>query len=107
MKGHKKHHAGGGRTDIKVAGNPDVFKEAEGKEPYDKGDEKKHGGRAKKHHRKDGGKVVGLMTGGAVKQRADRPQRKSGGRVGSDRMPMSSAHHSASAEKLPKSTGGN
>ncbi len=105
MKGHKKHHAGGGRTDMWVSGNPDVKKEAEGKEPYDKGDEKKHGGRAKK--RKTGGKVVGLMTGGAVKARADRPQRKSGGRVGSDRMPMSSAHHTSSAESKPRESGGN
>jgi len=33
--------ARGGRTDMKVAGNPDVFKEAEGEEDYAKGDERK------------------------------------------------------------------
>lgn len=110
--GHKKHHAGGGRTNMVASGNPDVIKEAEGKEDYAKGDEKKHGGRAKhhgKHHRAAGGKVtaLGLMTGGAVRPRLDRPGRKSGGRVGSDRSPLSSAHHSGSSESLPREQGGN
>ena len=49
MKGAKGHHHGkrasGGRTDMWVSGNPDVKKEAEGKESYDKGDERKHGGK--------------------------------------------------------------
>lgn len=76
---HKK--AGGGRLDMKVSGNPDVFKEAEGKESYAKGDEKKRGGRAK-HKRAEGGKVLGLMTGGGVKHRADKPAFKRGGHVG-------------------------
>ena len=55
MKGHKGHHkkASGGRTGLVAAGNPDVLKEAEGKEDYAKGDERKRGGRAKK---KNGGK---------------------------------------------------
>lgn len=107
---HGKHKASGGRTDMKVAGNPDVFKEAEGEEPYDKGDERKHGGKVKhkkKHERAAGGKVIGLMTGGAVKPRGDRPARKSGGRVGSDMSPMSSAHKTSESESLPKSSGGN
>jgi hypothetical protein len=106
---HKK--ASGGRTDMKVSGNPDVFKEAEGKEDYAKGDEKKHGGKVK---RAIGGKVnagvgkdIGLMTGGAVRPRLDRPGRKMGGRVGADRSPLSSAHNSTSAETLPKESGGN
>ena len=111
MKGHKsehhKHHkkASGGRTGLVAAGNPDVLKEAEGKEDYAKGDERKHGGRAK-HKRAAGGKVIGLMTGGGVKPRMDRPARKSGGRVGSDRSPMSSAFKSSSAEKMPKEQDG-
>ena len=99
VDGHHKHHghhkAKGGRTHMWVSGNPDVEKEAEGKEPYAKGDERKHGGRMhKKHKRATGGKVValGLMTGGAVRPRLDRPGRKSGGRVGADRSPLSSAH---------------
>lgn len=99
---HKK--ASGGRTDMLVAGNPDVVKEAEGKEDYAKGAERKRGGKVK---RKTGGKVIGLMTGGAVKPRMDRPARKSGGRVGSDRSPMSSAHTSSSPDSLPKESGGN
>lgn len=106
MKGHKGNHhkrADGGRTNMWVSGNPDVKKEAE---------EKKSGGRAK-HKRAAGGKVtedkataLGLMTGGAVRPRLDRPGRKMGGRVGSDRSPLSSAHNAGSAESLPKSQGG-
>ena len=109
-----RHKAGGGRTDEWVSGNPDVKKEAEGKEPYDEGDEKKHGGRAKKRAaggraaiNQAVGKVLGLMTGGAVKPRMDRPGRKMGGRVGSDRSPLSSANRSTSAESMPKENGGN
>ena len=110
MKGHKSVHHGkhhgvhhyhdvdevhhhnrkdGGRIKMKVSGNPDVFKEEEGKEPYAKGDERKRGGRAK--HRKTGGKVLGLMTGGAVRPRLDRPGRKRGGAVGADQSPLSTA----------------
>jgi hypothetical protein len=112
MKGHKsehhKHHkhekAGGGRIGMVAAGNPDVIKEAEGKEDYAEGDEKKHGGKVKmhKHKRKAGGKVLGLMTGGGVKPRADRVARKRGGMVGSDKSPMSSAFRTAKAEDEPK-----
>lgn len=101
MKGHKAHHHGhkkaeGGRTEMKVSGNPDVFKET-------KGPEFKHGGRAKKHRANGGkvagvagdggGKILGLMTGGAVRPRLDRPGRKMGGRVGADKSPLSTAHH--------------
>ena len=111
MKGHKsehhKHHkkASGGRTGLVAAGNPDVLKEAEGKEDYAKGDERKRGGRAK-HKRAAGGKVIGLMTGGGVKPRMDRPARKSGGRVGSDRSPMSSAHGHAKPGTAPEEQSG-
>ena len=122
MKGAKGHHHGkrhkkasGGREEMWVSGNPDVEKEAEGKEPYAKGDEsgeghgqkgakgphKKHGGRAK--HHKDGGKVLGLMTGGPVRPRLDRPGRKVGGRVGSDRSPLSTAHRTSGSNAHPES----
>jgi hypothetical protein len=108
---HKHHHRkGGGRTGLVASGNPDVIKEAEGKEPYDKGDERKHGGKVKKHHRATGGKVAAppqmLITGGGVRPRLDRPGRKMGGRVGADRSPLSSAHKSGSAESMPKSQDG-
>ncbi len=105
---HKK--AGGGRTNMVASGNPDVIKEAEGKEDYAKGDEKKHGGRMKKRAaggKVDAGKSIGLMTGGAVRPRGDRPGRKMGGRVGADRAPLSSAHSSGASESLPRSDGGN
>jgi hypothetical protein len=84
-RGHKKRE-GGGRLDMKVSGNPDVFKEAEGKEPYDKGDERKRGGKVKKHDMHPEGKMA--------RHRHDRPARRSGGRVGADKNPLSSAHHS-------------
>ena len=113
MKGHKsehhKHHkAGGGRLDMVASGNPDVIKEAEGKEDYAEGDEKKHGGKVKmhKHKRKAGGKVLGLMTGGGVKQRFDRPGRKRGGAVGADKSPLSTAFHSSKSEAEPKEQDG-
>jgi hypothetical protein len=111
MKGHKsehhKHHkASGGRTGLIASGNPDVIKEAKGEEDYAKGDEKKHGGKVKKHKRKDGGKVLGLMTGGAVKPRMDRPGRKRGGAVGADRSPLSTAHMHAKPGTAPEEESG-
>ena len=100
--GHKSHHhgkhhkAGGGRIGLKAEGNPDVFKEAEGKESYAKGDEKKHGGKVHKHHRKHGGHVPDghEMHGHHAHHRPDhKPRgRKRGGGVGADRSPLSTAH---------------
>ena len=95
-----RHKEKGGRVGLKAAGNPDVFKEAEGKEDYAKGDEKKRGGKVK-HKRASGGKVIGLMTGGGVKPRLDRPGRKRGGGVGSDRSPLSTAHHHGKVGSAP------
>jgi hypothetical protein len=59
--------------------------ESEAKDEEDGGEMKK-GGRVKK--RADGGKVEGCSP----KMRLDRAKRKSGGRVGSDMSPFSSAH---------------
>ena len=56
---------------MKVSGNPNVFKEAKA--------------------RKKGGKVC-APEGGMAKMRKDRPRRASGGKVGSDKNPFSSAH---------------
>lgn len=76
--------AGGGRVGMKAAGNPDVFKEAEGEESYDKGDERKRGGKVKKKEMHAEGKKA--------HHRMDRPKRARGGGVGgSDRHPFSSA----------------
>lgn len=92
MKGKKK--ADGGRTNMRVSGNPDVFKEA---------DERKKGGKVKRATggKVPEGKVVGLMTGGGVRPRLDRPGRKSGGRVGADKSPLSSANRTVAAETTP------
>ena len=88
-----RHLKKGGRVGMVVSGNPDVLEEAHDKH----GTAKKHGGRAKHHHRATGGKVLGLMTGGGVRPRLDRPGRKRGGGVGSDKSPLSSAHLGGSA----------
>lgn len=56
---------------MKVSGNPNVFKEAK--------------------QRKKGGKVC-APEGGMAKARMDRPRRASGGGVGADKHPFSSAH---------------
>ena len=90
---HKR--ASGGRTDMWVSGNPDVKKEAE---------ERKQGGKVK---RATGGKVIGLMTGGGVRPRLDRPGRKSGGRVGSNLNPLSTAHSTSSSAGAPHENDGN
>ena len=89
MKGKKRADGGGV---MKVSGNPNVFKEAA---------ERKKGGRAR---RADGGAVkdVGYMSGGAVRPRLDRPGRKSGGRVGANKAPLSTAHATTGAESTPK-----
>lgn len=98
MKGKKRADGGGV---MKVSGNPNVFKEAA---------ERKKGGRAK---RADGGgvaapegKSIGLMTGGAVRPRLDRPGRKSGGRVGANTSPLSTAHGTTSPSSTPKAQEG-
>ncbi len=74
MKGKKDCKAGGGGV-MKVSGNPNVFEEAAEKH--------KKGGRVKKGLSAEGGKSA---------HRMDRPKRASGGRVGSDKNPFSSAH---------------
>lgn len=82
----KKCKAKGGP--MLVAGNPNVVGEAREKKNGDEG--RKDGGAVK---RKKGGKVLGLMTGGGVRPRLDRPGRKSGGGVGANRSPLSTAHN--------------
>jgi hypothetical protein len=97
MKGKKR--AGGGGI-MKISGNPNVFKEAA---------ERNKGGRVK---RAAGGSVagvgkdVGFMSGGAVRPRLDRPGRKSGGRVGANKAPLSTAHGTTSAESTPRTQEG-
>lgn len=64
---------------MKVSGNPNVFKEAK--------------------QRKKGGKVCGSPDGAMAKKRMDRPRRASGGKVGADQHPFSSAHRVSKAER--------
>ena len=96
---------GGGtsRLRMKASGNPDVFKEAEGKEEY-----AKRGGRMGKKHRKEGGRLVQFMAGGTVKPRMDKAPRgrRRGGGVGADTSPLTSAYRVSSAEKMPKEQDG-
>jgi hypothetical protein len=89
---HKVKKATGGITTnggytANAGGNPEVIKEAEEK--------------------KKGGKVMGKMQGEMSRHRLDRPGRKTGGRVGADRSPLSSANKTGSAPAEPKEqTGG-
>lgn len=89
MKGKKKSSGGG---IMKVSGNPNVFKEAA---------ERKKGGRVAGPP-----KFVGFMTGGSVKPRLDKAMRKSGGRVGADKSPLSSANATSSPSPTPHSQQG-
>ena len=93
-KGCKSGGGGiGGRKGMWVSGNPDVKKEAEGEEPYDRGDERKRGGKVKKKEVHAEGKKP--------HHRMDRPKRARGGKVhGSDQAPFSSAR-SPSKGELP------
>ena len=81
MKGRK----GGGRLPMKAAGNPNVFKEAE---KEGEGGSRKRGGKVHKMH--------GAMS----RHRLDRPGRKRGGGVGSDKSPLSSAHKVAPKDEV-------
>lgn len=77
--------SGGSAPDI-VSGNPNVLKEAKAR---------KRGGAVEPSPK------VLKMYGGSVAKRLDRPGRKRGGGVGSDKSPLSSAHGSTGAESKP------
>lgn len=81
-KMEKECRAKGGRVGMVVSGNPDVLEEAHEKH--------KKGGRVKKKHEMH-------AEGKKAHHRMDRPKRASGGRVGSDKNPFSSAHKGGSA----------
>lgn len=83
----RKCKSKGGAAPQLVSGNPNVVSEAKEKKNGDKG--RKSGGAVKE--RKRGGKVLGYMTGGGVRPRLDRPGRKSGGGVGANTSPLSTA----------------
>lgn len=83
MKGKSKNEAGGVKPktskEDKAGGNPFVFAE----------DKKKSGGMVKKHKEEK-------MQGAKAKHRLDKPGRKTGGRCGADKSPLSSAHSGSS-----------
>lgn len=85
---HKKKASGGSITmsggSVDGGGNPNVVKEA--------------------HEKKKGGRVHLSMKGAKAKHRLDRPGRKSGGRVGADKSPLTGAHKDAGGAKTD--TGG-
>lgn len=60
-----------------------------GGKPEEEAEERKAGGRAKKH--------VGAVKGEHAKARADHKPRKNGGRVGADKNPFSSARNGSPA----------
>ncbi len=78
----------GGRIGMVASGNPEVLAEAKDADDGVTTGLKK-GGKAKK--RKSGGMVMG---GAKAATRHDRPGRKTGGAVGANRTPMSTAHSS-------------
>lgn len=82
MKG-KKHRAGGGVV-VKDASPKDIYAGA-ASNVVKEADERQKGGVVRK--RKEMGKPDGKLT----KMRLDRPGRKTGGRVGADRSPLSAA----------------
>ena len=110
MSMHIHHHKKkGGRTEEWVAGNPDVKKEAFEDEDGAETGHKKGGKVKKKEKRATGGKVLGLMTGGGVRPRLDRPGRKRGGAVGANTSPLSTAHgggHGTDGSSSPQDTYG-
>jgi len=85
MKARHKR-AEGGKVKAYDAQGSNVEKEAEERKRGGKVDcppERKHGGKVKEEHR---------VEGKLAKMHMGRPGRKSGGRVGSDKSPLSSAH---------------
>lgn len=113
--GHKKHHRDeGGRIGLVASGNPDVLKEAK-EMTSGNTEERKHGGKVKKHkhlghaegekgkHRRDrahGGKAHhGMHHGMHHEGHHMKHHRAKGGRVGSDKSPLSSAHHGGATDE--------
>lgn len=95
MKHHmrKKHAAGGGIESAKSGSGVREYHQDENKKNMrytyesnvnDEAEERKSGGRAKKH--------VGRAPGHGTKHHAGRKARKHGGRTGSNMNPLSSAH---------------
>ena len=108
MHMHVHHHKKkGGRVGMVASGNPEVLKEAHEDKDGDETGLKRGGKAKKKHHGKHHEKM--RMDGGGVRARLDRPGRKSGGAVGANRSPLSTAHsggHGTDGSSNPRDTYG-
>jgi hypothetical protein len=101
MKARHRAKGGGTHGAQVVSGNKNVIDEAEEGTTGDNdtvNDHKKGGAVKKKKHRATGGKVIERMAGGPVASRGDRPKRASGGGVGANRSPLSTAHGTTSSK---------
>ena len=91
----RKGKARGGESESPAAGDREYEQDLNSKNMRytyqsnvnDEAEERKHGGRAKRKR-----KSVGMVPGLAAAKHAGRKPRKSGGRAGSDKSPLSSAH---------------
>lgn len=91
MKGHKAHHhkhpraahKDGGVAEYKMDSAPSDVYAGAGSNVVKEAKERKRGGKAKH---------VGLVQGNKAMHHAGRKPRKSGGKVGADTNPLSSAH---------------
>lgn len=79
-----RHKAGGGVEEPKIMPKP---YNAQGSEVEREAEEKAHGGKVHKRKFKDGGQIMGAPGG----KRFDRPGRKSGGRIGASKSPLTTA----------------
>lgn len=93
----RKGHAAGGDVDSEKDPKP---YNAQGSNVEKEADEKARGGRAK---RKSGG----MIDGKEKKMRLDRPGRKTGGRVGADKAPLTTAANIRPASEHKAEDSGN
>ena len=95
MKGHKSHHHGrkhrntGGVNEAEMDPRDKPEARTNAKHIDAEAEERKHGGRTKKHAKHAAMKVHGKHAA----HHAGRKPRKSGGRTGSDSHPFTSARH--------------
>jgi len=87
-KGHRKHRETGGvnEAEMDLKDHPQRYNQSK---VEDEAEERKHGGRTKKHAKHAAMKVHGKHAA----HHAGRKPRKSGGRTGSDSHPFTSARH--------------
>jgi hypothetical protein len=87
-KGHRKHRETGGvnEAEMDLKDHPQRYNQSK---VEDEAEERKHGGRTKKHAKHAAMKVHGKHAA----HHAGRKPRKSGGRTSSDSHPFTSARH--------------